>query len=175
MSARRDDETASASRDAKVESACRDANAASTKIAARNIPLCLMAKAPRAGEVKTRMQPQLAPVQSAALALLMLRQTAATARRHWPGEVTLCAWPDGDDPALAAIADAHRLAVVRQADADLGARMLQALRPGVARAGAAAVIGCDVPHCAGSVLAAAHASLARGENPFGAASDGGFY
>ena len=134
-----------------------------------------MAKAPVAGQVKTRMAPQLDPRQSAKLADLMMAQTVDTACRHWPGEVTLCVWPDPDHPAFRRLAAEHSINVTTQIDADLGARMLAALRQGIAGAGAAVVMGCDVPHCPGEILAQAHALLAAGESPIGPSRDGGFY
>ena len=139
------------------------------------MPLYLMAKAPVPGKVKTRMAPHLSPEQSAELAHLMLAQTAAIARRHWPGPVTLCVWPDPDHPAFTELAQQHHLTVTTQINADLGARMMHALRDGLARAGGAAVLGCDVPHCPGEILARAHAMLVGAENPLGPAQDGGFY
>lgn len=142
---------------------------------ARAVPLCLMAKAPVAGAVKTRMHPQLDAAHAADLARLMLEQTVAVARCHWPGVVTLCVSPDPSHPAFTQLADQHHLAITTQINADLGARMLAALRQGIADAGAAAVMGCDVPHCSGEILARAHALLVGGENPIGAAQDGGFY
>lgn len=139
------------------------------------IPLYLMAKAPRAGRVKTRMRPELNAAAAARLARLMLEQTVENACRHWPGQVVLCIWPRAGHPAFTRLAAKHQLAVTVQADTDLGGRMLAALERGIARAGGAAVMGCDVPHCPGEVLAAAHDLLARGENPVGATDDGGFY
>lgn len=139
------------------------------------MPLYLMAKAPVAGKVKTRMAPRLGPEQSAQLARLMLEQTVAAACRHWPGAVTLCVWPDPDHPVFTQLADKHDLAVTIQIEADLGARMMRALKQGIAHAGGAAVMGCDVPHCPEEILARAHAMLVGGENPLGPAADGGFY
>jgi len=139
------------------------------------IPLYLFAKAPRAGAVKTRMQPSLSAAAAAELAEVMLARTVAKACANWPGEVALCARPSADEPAFTALAARHNITVTAQVGRDLGARMLHALAAGIARAGAAAVMGCDVPHCPGDVLACAHAALARGENPIGAATDGGFY
>lgn len=140
------------------------------------IPLYLFAKAPRAGAVKTRMQPQLDAESAAQLAQFMLEQTAANACANWPGEVALCVWPPRvDEPAFTALAARYGITVTAQTGTDLGARMRHALDGGIAGAGAAAVMGCDVPHCPGAALAQAHAALARGENPVGAATDGGFY
>ena len=141
----------------------------------RAMPLYLMAKAPVPGKVKTRMAPRLGPEQSAQLAHLMLAQTVAAACRHWPGVVTLCVWPDPDHPAFTQLAAKHGIKITTQIDADLGARMMAALKRGIADAGGAAVMGCDVPHCPGEILARAHALLVGGENPLGPAADGGFY
>lgn len=139
------------------------------------IPLYLMAKAPVSGAVKTRMQPQLDRAQSVQLAHVMLQQSARNACRHWRGEVSLCALPQPTHPAFRQLLADYPLAHATQRGENLGARMLQALKQGIARAGCAAVIGCDVPHCPGDILLAAHAMLARGENPVGPTEDGGFY
>jgi len=128
--------------------------------------LCLMAKAPLPGTVKTRMQPGLSAAAAAELARLMLAHTAARARRHWPGEIVLCAAPDAAHPLFAELAGEYGLRLAGQSGAGLA---------GIARAGCAAVMGCDVPHCPGEVLAQAYDLLARGENPLGPAADGGFY
>ncbi|MGR3914361.1 MAG: TIGR04282 family arsenosugar biosynthesis glycosyltransferase [Gammaproteobacteria bacterium] len=139
------------------------------------VPLILMAKAPLPGAVKTRMQPGLSAAAAAELAHVMLVRTVARARRHWRGEVVLCAAPDAAHPLFAELADEYALRLATQRGAGLGARMLAALRAGIARAGCAAVMGCDVPHCPGEALARAYELLARGENPVGPAADGGFY
>lgn len=134
-----------------------------------------MAKAPIPGQVKTRMQPELPPTRAAQLADLMLQQTAHTAHHNWRGEVFLCALPDPMHPRLRPLLKKYPLTPATQQGADLGARMLTALHHGIARAGCAAVLGCDVPHCSGTILQDAHALLTRGENAIGPAEDGGFY
>lgn len=139
------------------------------------IPLYLMAKAPIAGLVKTRMQPEISPAQSACLARLMFAQTVITACRNWHGEVVLCVTPNPDHPMFVQTAAEHQLNIITQINTDLGTRMMHALAHGIARAGCAAVMGCDVPHCAGEIFSDAHAMLARGENPLGRSQDGGFY
>lgn len=139
-----------------------------------NFPLFLMAKPPQPGRAKTRMSPPLSAARAAELARKMLAQSAARACRHWRGEVVLCA--AAAHPVFAELAERHAIRVTRQPrNADLGARMLHALQGGIAAAGRAAVMGCDVPHFPGAMLARAHALLARGENAVGPAADGGFY
>ena len=139
------------------------------------IPLYLMAKAPVAGRVKTRMTPRLNAQRAAQLSHAMLAQTLATACEHWRGEVVLCASPAAEHPAFIKLTRAHGVAATTQLDADLGARMLHALQTGVARAGRAAVMGCDVPHCPPEIYRQLHSALMRGENPLGESEDGGFY
>ncbi len=141
----------------------------------RAIPLYLMAKAPVAGAVKTRMRSNLTGIQSAALARQMLEQSTATACNHWCGEVVLCVTPNADHPLFVRLTRRHALATTIQRGADLGARMMQVLKCGIQYAGCAAVMGCDVPYCAGTILCDAHAMLVRGENIIGASEDGGFY
>ena len=178
------------------------------------IPLYLMAKAPVAGAVKTRMVPALSAKSAADVARLMLQRTAENASRNWRGKVVLCAAPDATHPIFRDLADEYSLAVTTQIKADLGARMLAALCDGVGGVGAealqdgagevgaaavqagdgktdsaalrsgvggmliadaAAVIGCDVPHCPPEILTRAHDQLAAGKNIIGACEDGGFY
>jgi len=124
-----------------------------------------MAKAPLPGQVKTRMQPELSPEQAARLARVMLEQSVETVCRHWPGEVTLCVWPN----------PGHSVFQRLVARYDLGTRMMTILKQGILRSGSAMVMGCDVPHIPPACLTEAHAMLVRGENPVGPADDGGFY
>ena len=138
------------------------------------ILLCLMAKTPRPGMVKTRMRPQLDALQCSRLARRMLLHTVRNACAHWPGEVALFLYPQAP-PRARRLADQFAITVQSQRGDDLGARIAHALQYGIARGGAAAVMGCDVPHCDKKILADAHALLARGENPLGPAADGGFY
>ena len=49
----------------------------------RTLCLAVMTKAPRAGQVKTRLTPPLAPKEAAALNICFLRDTAAAISRRW--------------------------------------------------------------------------------------------
>jgi len=53
--------------------------------------------------------------------------------------------------------------------------MLHVLEKGVAQCGAAVVMGCDVPHLDGKILASVYGMLVSGDNVVGPATDGGFY
>jgi hypothetical protein len=53
--------------------------------------------------------------------------------------------------------------------------MSVALAEGFARGGAAAIMGCDVPHCYWDTLDDAHLFLTQGKNVLGQTEDGGYY
>ncbi len=137
--------------------------------------LILFARQPIAGQVKTRLQPAVTPQQAADIATFMLRTTAARAAEYWPGDVYLYATPDAQHPLFLELSQTLHLFLAPQGLGDLGQRMRHALQDGIARRGAAAVMGCDVPQCAGSILETAHEHLARGRNVLGPTMDGGYY
>lgn len=137
--------------------------------------LILFARQPIAGQVKTRLQPEYSLERAAEVAAFMIRATVELAVSAWPGDVTLQTWPDSDHPLFRELEREFRLRLVPQADGDLGAKMLGALRAGVQRNGCAAVMGCDVPHCDWSVLDQANDWLARGKSFLGPTEDGGYY
>ncbi|MEA3292157.1 MAG: TIGR04282 family arsenosugar biosynthesis glycosyltransferase [Pseudomonadota bacterium] len=139
------------------------------------IPLCLFARAPRPGSVKTRLQPALGTQRAAAVAERMLRRSVETMAGAWPGSLVLAVTPDSNHPLFEELVDAYDLSLVLQHGADLGARMLHALEAGVAEAGCAAVVGSDVPQISGATLRQAHSKMTRGNNVLGPAADGGFY
>ncbi|MDH3670603.1 MAG: TIGR04282 family arsenosugar biosynthesis glycosyltransferase [Gammaproteobacteria bacterium] len=137
--------------------------------------LILFAKQPTPGEVKTRLQPDYSPEQAAQIAEFLIRDTAKLAATNWPSDVYFYAAPDADHPFFRRLAEEFHLHLATQANADLGLKMLTALRQGIERSGAAGVLGCDVPHCRGAILELAHEKLARRENVIGPTEDGGYY
>lgn len=137
--------------------------------------LILFAKHPVAGEVKTRLQPDYTPVQAAEIAAFLIHATVGLAMANWPGEVWLYGAPDAKHPLFRELADRHGVKLGIQRGADLGERMCAALRDGRAGRGAAAVLGCDVPHCPWQVLDQANDWLARGHAVLGPTEDGGYY
>jgi rSAM/selenodomain-associated transferase 1 len=137
--------------------------------------LMIFAKQPLPGQTKTRLLPDYTPEQAAAIAEVLIRETVGLAVSTWPGEIYLCGAPDTDHPLFAALARDFRLRLLDQRGADLGARMLEALRFGIERHGAAAVLGSDVPHCRWDVLDEANAHLAQGRSVLGPTEDGGYY
>jgi rSAM/selenodomain-associated transferase 1 len=137
--------------------------------------LIVFAREPVAGQVKTRLQPNYSPEKAAEIAAFMIRATIELAVTAWPGDVRLYAWPGIDHPLFRQLADEFHIQLAPQSEGDLGAKMLDALRQGIARQGAAAVMGCDVPHCGWDVIDQANHWLARGKNILGPTDDGGYY
>ncbi len=137
--------------------------------------LILFAKQPLAGEVKTRLAQVCGAERAAAIAADLIRQTVALAADSWPGEIFLCGAPDTRHPLFEYLAAELHLHLVVQGEGDLGERMLRSLGLGIERRGAAAVMGCDVPHCSPVILEDAFETLARGGSVIGPAMDGGYY
>lgn len=137
--------------------------------------LILFARQPVPGQVKTRLQPDYSPEKAAEIAAFMIRATVELAVSAWPGNVSLYVWPGPDHLLFRQLARELHVQLVPQAEGDLGAKMLDALQQGIARQGAAAVMGCDVPHCDWEVIDQANDWLARGRNVLGPTEDGGYY
>lgn len=137
--------------------------------------LMLFARRPVTGEAKTRLAGHCGAERAAEIAAFLIRATVELAVKHWPGRLALYASANSDHPLFHELAGRYGLRVESQAEGDLGMKMHSALSDGIARQGAAAVMGCDVPHCPPDVLRKAHAVLARGGNVLGPATDGGYY
>ncbi len=137
--------------------------------------LIIFAKQPVAGRVKTRLQSGYSAAQVAEIATFLIESTVQLATANWPSEVYLYVAPDPDHPLFRRLAAEFHVHLATQADGDLGQRMSQALREGIARSGAAGILGCDVPHCPWQIVEQAHEHLANGRNVLGPTGDGGYY
>jgi rSAM/selenodomain-associated transferase 1 len=136
--------------------------------------LMIFAKQPRPGQAKTRLQPEYTPEQAAEIAALLIRETVELAVASWPGATYLCTAPNADHPLFRDLAKLG-VVLIEQGEGDLGARMHRAVAFGIEHHGAAAVLGCDVPHCPWEILDDANTALARGDNVLGPTDDGGYY
>ena len=137
--------------------------------------LIIFAKKPIPGQVKTRLQPVYSPEQAADIASFLIRATVELAVGSWPGDIILAAWPDPDHGIFHELADRYRIRLEKQGEGDLGEKMRTALDAGIAREGAAAIMGCDVPYCRWDILDQANDWLVRGRNVIGPTEDGGYY
>jgi glycosyltransferase A (GT-A) superfamily protein (DUF2064 family) len=107
-----------------------------------SVAVAVLAKAPLAGFAKTRLIPVLGARGAALLQARLIAHAVASACAAAIGPVTLWATPDEHHPALQSVAAERGVALERQQDGDLGARMLSALE---AANGPSLVIGTDCP------------------------------
>jgi rSAM/selenodomain-associated transferase 1 len=136
------------------------------------VAVAVLAKAPIAGFAKTRLIPVLGADGAARLQASLIERAVATACAAGIGPVTLWVTPDERDPALQAIGARFDVALARQCDGDLGARMLGSF----ARArGPALAIGTDCPALTPEHLRTAADVLRRGADVVVLpAEDGGY-
>lgn len=140
-----------------------------------DIPLYLFAKAPVEGRAKRRMCPPLTQGQAAKVAAALLLNAGRVVEQGWLGQCVLSAAPDLTHPAFEIYQNSAQWQTNIQPDTDLGGRMEQALQSGIENAGAAAVLGTDIPAITADILVQAHAALAQGRQVVGPSLDGGFY
>ena len=118
----------------------------------------VMAKAPLAGFAKTRLIAALGAEGAARLAARLLENAIDQALGAGLGEVELCCAPDATHAAFAALARRAGVQITVQGDGDLGARMDQAIRRGLAQARQVILIGTDAPALDAAYLRAARAA-----------------
>jgi rSAM/selenodomain-associated transferase 1 len=141
---------------------------------ARRHVLCIFAKAPRPGAVKTRLAAALGPEHAAAVARALLLDTmerwAALKLRR------VLTFAPADAEADFAELARGRYSLVPQGDGDLGHRM-ETFLTGELRDGADAVVflGADSPTLPPAYVEQAFAEVERGALVLGPATDGGYY
>jgi len=148
-----------------------------------SIALIIFAKAPVAGQAKTRMIPALGAHGSAGLAQqLLLHAVQQAAQVPWDA-LELCVSPDTTHPAFALAQDLVQkstatpkspLTLSLQGDGDLGQRMHRALVRGLSRHAAVLLMGTDAPGLTAQVLQQAAQSLQTHDAVFVPAHDGGY-
>ena len=106
------------------------------------VAIAILAKAPIAGFAKTRLIPVLGARGAAVLQERLVERAVETACAAAVGPVTLWTTPDESHPVFQSIGARHRITLARQADGDLGARMLAAI---TAANTCVLLIGSDCP------------------------------
>jgi uncharacterized protein len=132
------------------------------------LPICIFAKPPVAGSVKTRLAEG---ERAARLARAFLLDTC-TAVRRLPWARPILATTGPLPSALAARLD---LPTWPQGGGDLGARIERVLRRALEDGPRAIAIGADTPGLPRALLEAARAALDDADAAIGPTSDGGFY
>lgn len=136
--------------------------------------LLIFARAPVAGEAKTRLIPALGAEGAAQLQAALIAHTLAVAAVARPDELQL--WHAGDDVdgTLGNMAGAAGAGLHRQPEGDLGARMEHALEQATADGRPAIVIGTDCPWLSAGTLQEADELLGGTDAVLGPADDGGY-
>lgn len=139
--------------------------------------LTIMAKAPRAGKVKTRLSPPLTLAQTAALNICFLKDTAENLRQVDGARLVVCYTPVGDEEAFSGLLPQGTLLIPQRGDG-FGERLLAAATD-ILACGFSSVCLIDsdsptVPHAAYSAAVAALAQ-AGDRAVLGASHDGGYY
>jgi rSAM/selenodomain-associated transferase 1 len=106
------------------------------------VVVAVLAKAPRPGFAKTRLIPTLGAAGAALLQARLIEHAIATACAAAIGPVAVWADPDDRHPVFESARSRFAVALARQGDGDLGARMLAAI---AAANGPVLVIGSDAP------------------------------
>jgi rSAM/selenodomain-associated transferase 1 len=142
--------------------------------ASRGCAVIVFAKAPRAGQAKTRLIPALGATGAAQLAERLLHATLEQALASSVGAVELCVAPDRDHPAFADAVRRHAVTLNDQGDGDLGVRMARAFERTLRHHDRALLIGTDAPRLDADYLRAAARALDDHDAVFGPAADGGY-
>ena len=131
--------------------------------------IAILAKAPVAGFAKTRLIPAIGAHAAAVLQERLTERAVETAVATGLGPVTLWCSPDPGHPSFRELVVHHGVALKRQPDGDLGARMLGAFAPGPTL-----VIGTDCPAFTVDHLRAAADALDQADIVLIPAEDGGY-
>lgn len=138
--------------------------------------LIIFAKAPVAGQAKTRLIPALGAEGAARLADRLLAHTLQQALALPVERLELCVSPNEQHPAFerARAAAPERLNITLQGEGDLGQRMHRALSRVLSQHTRALLIGTDAPALDTAMLGQAAQALAQHPAVFVPALDGGY-
>ena len=134
--------------------------------------LIVFAKAPVAGQVKTRLQPELTPVQSVALHRALVEHTLRVACALEALTVEL--WVSDSHAWWGVLEQRYAVPVFKQCGDDLGERMARASADALERSASVMIIGTDCPFITGDYLMRAWRQLAHHPAVLGPAEDGGY-
>lgn len=146
-------------------------------VQASRTAMAIMAKAPRAGKVKTRLSPPLTPEQSAALNVCFLKDTAEALSNVEGADGIVCYTPVGDEAAFdGLLPEGYRL--IAQRGDKFGERLLAAAADILACGyGSVCLIDSDSPTVPKAAFEQAVEELARDGDRIvlGPCNDGGYY
>ncbi len=142
----------------------------------QGVLLSIFTRVPAAGQVKTRLIPALGVEGATELYSAMLNRTLQVARASSADEIELCCTPVNSHSSILELVDKYRLATSVQHGRDLGERMHNTVREGMASHAAVIILGCDVPSVEVKDIDRAVEELESGMDAvLGPALDGGYY
>ncbi|MCB1705320.1 MAG: TIGR04282 family arsenosugar biosynthesis glycosyltransferase [Halioglobus sp.] len=136
--------------------------------------LIQFSRTPRPGQVKTRMLPHLTAAQACELHCDLTRWTCRQLLASELGAVELSVAGVRQHPLFTECQSMGVDRVLRQRGADLGQRMYNAIRCGLARYRAVILVGSDCPEIDAGYLSRAVAALRTATVVLGPAADGGY-
>ncbi|MCP4008298.1 MAG: DUF2064 domain-containing protein [Proteobacteria bacterium] len=125
--------------------------------------------------MKRRLCPPLNAQQAAQVAAAMLEHTSSVVEHGWFGKKILNVTPDLSHCAFADYEQGFKWQTRVQVQAGLGERMREVLHQGIEDAGAAVVLGTDIPDIDTKILRETYRALQAGQQVVGPSQDGGFY
>lgn len=138
--------------------------------------IVLMVKAPRRGQVKTRLAAEIGDAAALAAYRWLGERTARSWPAGWPVEVHFSPAEPGAEAETRAWLGARTRYVAQLEADDLGERLVAAAEGALTRgAEAVLLIGADCPELDTEVLRAAATALDRHDAVLGPARDGGYY
>ena len=139
------------------------------------VRLVVFAKAPLAGQVKTRLIPALGARGAAALAHKLLTHALRQAEGAEVNVVELCASPAAQDPAWQVINFSNSVSLSSQGEGDLGERMARALARAIEQYRCPVMLmGTDCPALTSALLSEAARQLTLHDAVLVPAKDGGY-
>jgi uncharacterized protein len=135
--------------------------------------ICIFARAPVLGEVKTRLGRAVGEAQALALYEAFLEDTC-TLTQGLGARRVLAVAGDVTHPRLERLAKSQRLELAEQGEGDLGARMARTIAAYAAR-GPVVIIGSDAPSVPRAHLHQALDALIDHDVVVGPSEDGGYY
>lgn len=135
----------------------------------------IFARAPVAGNVKTRLIPLLGEHGAAALHRGLVEHSLSVARDSGLGPVELWCTPGPEDEFFESCRERFGVTLHRQCSGDLGAKMLDALEDGLLRSRHVLLSGSDCPSLTAADFRTAAGALRDGRDAvFCPAEDGGY-
>ncbi len=138
--------------------------------------LVIFAKAPVAGDVKTRLCPPLTPDEAASLHGTLVMDMVERMQSLKEFDRILAGSPSADHPFFLALGARNRIKIWQQVGEDLGARMAEAFHRALEAAYRhTIIIGTDIPGITSNLIKQASEALENHDVVLGPTMDGGYY